>query len=182
MLNACQLKLVRRMRGTKRPEDTAWLEWELRQLRIGRAQLHAAGVARWSTVALQRIWELWGHVARQSGPAREILQWRDLQWWKREQSLMGGQRHPGRFSPHVDPERRIQSVIDRRVQPPQPWMDVAQDRAHWQSLREFFVAENDVPWTGDRETALEDGDHLAPPGGQHGPAPGVPAVLDGPGE
>ena len=163
MLNACQHKLLRRLRGFKRAPGEAWLPWEIRTLRETRALMHHHGVQRWSTVSLQRIWNLWGHLARHPSVARRVLFWRCLSWWRREQQNPRGARHPARFCPHTDPERKLQEAVDARERGHVPWEEVAQDRQKWASLRETFVQLHDVPWASEHQVALEDGDHLQAP-------------------
>ena len=106
---------------------------------------------------------IWGHIARHDTPARANLKWRNLSWWQREQRREHGLRHPARFSTLIDPEMRIQHTINLCVHPATLWENAAADREKWASLREAFIAANDVPWAGDRETALEDGSLPAPP-------------------
>ena len=167
-LNACQAKLVRSMRGKTRQTREDWLTWEIRTLRKARADIHQHALGRWSTIMLRRVWDLWGHVGRQEGLTRDVFRWRSLDWWRGEQRLLGGSRHPGRFCPHVDPERLIQAVVDRKCPGRETWESVAQDRTRWQSLREAFVEMYDVPWASERQTALEDGEHIqGPMGGGH---------------
>ena len=150
-LNACQIKLVRAMRRPGRQPGEAWLDWELRTLRHARADLCRTNSPRWSTVVLERVWELWGHVGRQVGVTREVLGWRNQTWWRRQQAIPGGLRHPGRFSPHVDPERLLQGVIDRQCGRGVPWEEVACDRERWRALRSEFVQAHDVPWATGRQ-------------------------------
>jgi hypothetical protein len=155
------------MRGKSRLPGEAWLDWELRTLRRARGDIHRGASGRWSTIVLQRVWELWGHIARQEGLTRDVTQWRNLRWWCREQSLQGGLRHPSRFCPHVDPERLIQEVVTKHGRPGECWEEAAQDRGRWRDLREAFVKAQDVLWATERQIALEDADHIrgAPPGG-----------------
>ena len=159
-LNACQIKLIRAMRRPGRNPGEAWLDWELRTLRKARADLHRAASPRWSTVVLGKVWDLWGHASRQTGVTGRALAWRNQTWWRHQQSLLGGLRHPARFSPHVDPERQLQAVVDRHCGLGTPWETIAGDRDRWRELREEFINAHDVPWATGRQLAFEDGEHL----------------------
>ena len=160
LLNACQHKLLRRLKGHNRRPGEAWLTWEIRTLRETRGTMHRLGVRRWSTVTLERIWDLWGHIARHPSVARHILEWRSLSWWRGEQARPQGMRHHGRFCPHTDPERKIQEAVTAVERRETPWEELAKQRDRWLAARETFVKMFDVPWTSDRQVALEDGDHL----------------------
>ena len=162
-LSACQIKLIRAMRKPGRHPGEGWVEWELRTLRRARADLHRTHSPRWSTVVLEKVWDLWGHVGRQTGVTREVLAWRNQAWWRRQQAQPGGLRHPGRFSPHIDPERQLQAVIDRHCGVGVNWETIAMDRDRWRALRPEFVQAHDVPWTTGRQLAVEDGEHLQGP-------------------
>ena len=87
--NSLQLHYIREIIGRKRKPQEEWLRWNQRSLREARVIVHrnkACG-GRWSSFILRVRWQLLGHVARHPGPTREILTWRNLQWWREEQQL-----------------------------------------------------------------------------------------------
>ena len=90
-----------------------WADWHVRSMRRARLALYQADIPRWSTFILQQIWGLAGHVSRGEPIAARMQRWRDLQWWRIEQSIppsWGGRRHAHRFNPHVDIERQIIAI------------------------------------------------------------------------
>ena len=62
--NSIQATHYRQMMHLNRQATESWSEWHVRSLRTARARMHREGMPRWSTFILQRIWSLWGHVAR----------------------------------------------------------------------------------------------------------------------
>ena len=70
-----------------------WCDWNTRTLRKARGLLHRHEVSRWSTVILAQVWGLHGHAARGDEVAKAMLSWRNLHWWRVEQTIhprMGG--------------------------------------------------------------------------------------------
>ncbi|CAE7547148.1 unnamed protein product [Symbiodinium natans] len=161
--NTCQLQYVRNVLGAKRRPNELWVDWNQRTLRGARAIMWKMGVERWSGHVLKRIWGLWGHVARQPGLTRSMLEWRGQKWWKAEQARPLGQRHPGRFNPNQDIEKAIGGIggID--------WMDQARDRQWWQVHEADFVAKHNPPWTSGRQLGLGNLAPNKPMGGKGGP-------------
>ena len=102
MANTQQLQQIQQMVGHKRKKGERWEEWHKRTVRLARAVMRREGVKRWSTHALERIWQLHGHVARQEGATIDTLEWRGQKWWRAQQQHPQGARHPKRFNPHMD--------------------------------------------------------------------------------
>ncbi|CAE7336523.1 YCF1, partial [Symbiodinium microadriaticum] len=143
-------------------------DWHIRTMRKTRALLHQHKAQRWSTHSLQMQWQLWGHIGRATfQPTFHILRWRDLTWWRDQQSLPPGPgpkgvRHIGHHNPHVDPERQISAVAGNQ------WWITASDRPGWQTLCKSYVAAYDPPWASGKQLALP---------GITGPNPGSEIVT-----
>ena len=130
-----------------------WVEWNTRTLRKARVLLHQLEIDRWSTFILSG---LHGHAYRGDQVARAMLKWRDLQWWRIEQSIppsWGGQRHAGRYNPHLDVERQIAAAAGEQ------WQSITADRIAWAALETKFVEMHDVPWASGGQEAIA---NLAP--------------------
>ena len=117
MANSIQIRALRRAFGLRRKSGEEWLDWNTRTWRLVRAWMHTNKVRRWSSHILQLQHGLLGHRARQSegrnndgatqhGIAYRMLSWRNHAWWKHQQSLTCGRRHPGCFYPDCT-ERRV---------------------------------------------------------------------------
>ena len=160
--NSTQLLQARAMLCGGRTPTESWHEWHIRTTRRTRALLHKHKIPRWSTHALQMIWQLWGHIGRAAfQPTFHILRWRDLTWWRDQQSLPPGPfrkgvRHLGHHNPHVDPERQISAIAGDQ------WWIGASDRTSWQFLCKQFVAAYDPPWASGNQLALPGAPNLAP--------------------
>ena len=155
--NTAQLQQVRIMMDLRRRPGEPWHEWNTRTLRAARVTLHKLEIPRWSTRALEAIWNLWGHVGRAADTTtRDILAWRGMQFWAEEQLKPSsiGARHAGRYNPNLDTERHITATAGNTR-----WWEVARDRELWQRLGTQFVEKHDVPWSSGRQPALE---NLAP--------------------
>ena len=129
---ACQLYYIREIIGRKRKPQEEWLHWNQRSLREARVIVHrnkACG-GRWSSFILRVRWQLLGHVARHPGPTREILTWRNLQWWREEQQLPDRVRakHPHQFNTQLDDERKVAKVAG------DDWQEKAQHRERWAGM------------------------------------------------
>ena len=76
-----------------------------------------------------------GHVARHDCPARDVMLWRNLEWWRGQQALSArvGARHPHQYNATVDVERQLSAVATEQ------WMQLAGDRLRWYHLQEEFV-------------------------------------------
>ena len=114
--NSVQLLQVRAMTTGKRSPTEAWNDWHIRTMRKARALLHQHKLQRWSSHALHLMWGLWGHIGRAPfAPTFHLMRWRDLSWWRDQQSLPPGPhprgvRHIGHPNPDRDPERQIGSI------------------------------------------------------------------------
>ena len=151
--NSLQLVQARNMLKLSRQPGELWADWHIRSMRRARLALFQAKVPRWSSFILQQIWGLAGHVIRGDPVAAAMLTWRNLEWWRIEQSIppsWGGHRHARRFNPPLDVERQIVSVAG------DGWHDKARDRIAWSSLEEIFVDKFDVPWTSGEQAQLQD--------------------------
>ena len=132
----------------RRPGES-WKDWNVRTLRAARLAIHRAGPPRWSTFALERMWDMYGHMARAEQGGRAMLSWKNLQWWRREQSKPRSQRHThaGQFNPMVDPERQLTKVAG------DAWQEVARNTRG--ALRGEFLQQFDVPWSTGKQSSLE---------------------------
>ena len=140
--NTTQLQHIRIMMDLRRRPGEPWNEWNTK-----------LEIPRWSTRALDAIWNLWGHVGRAADTTtRDILAWRGMQFWAEEQLKPSsiGARHAGRYNPNLDTERHITATAGNTR-----WWEVAQDREHWQKLGTQFVEKHDVPWSSGRQPALD---------------------------
>ena len=120
----------------------------------GLERTHAAracSLPRWSTYTLERMWDMYGHMARAEQGGRPMLSWKNLQWWRREQSKPRSQRHThaGQFNPIVDPERQLTKVAG------DAWQEVARNTTVWGALRGEFLQQFDVPWSTGKQSSLE---------------------------
>ncbi|CAE6973291.1 unnamed protein product [Symbiodinium sp. CCMP2592] len=171
-VNSTQLRHIRTMMGDHRQPGETWVEWNTRSLRRARVQLHQSGEPRWSTFLLAQTWGLYGHMARSTQGGAEMLQWKNLKWWRQQQHIppsWGGIRHGHRFNSDADPERQIVAIggLD--------WMQVAQNRQAWQDLTQTFVERFDVPWATGKQGSIG---NIAPIRGRSTrPAPPVKRKL-----
>ena len=89
-INTVQLQLLRKALGGRRRPGEEWVEWNQRTLRLARLHLRRKSAGgRWSTFILGTIWQLHGHAARRESPLKEILLWRNMNWWRQQQNLHG---------------------------------------------------------------------------------------------
>ncbi|CAE7709541.1 unnamed protein product, partial [Symbiodinium necroappetens] len=181
--NSLQLVQARNMLKLSRQPGELWADWHVRSMRRARLALFHAKVPRWSSFILQQIWGLAGHVVRGDPVAAAMLRWRNLEWWRIEQSIppsWGGQRHARRFNPHLDVERQIVAVAGDR------WHEKALDRIEWSNLEELFVEKFDIPWASGDQAQLQDL-NLAPnfshadarDGGDHSDAAQIVQLREG---
>ena len=160
--NSTQLLQLRNIVGGGRTPTESWQEWHIRTLRRARAFLHLYRVPRWSSHVLEMQWKLWGHIGRAVfQPTFHILRWRDLTWWKDQQSLPPGPaprgvRHIGHHNPLVDPERHIAAVAGSQ------WWVTASDRSAWLKMMQTFLSTHDPPWASGKQLALPGAPNLAP--------------------
>ena len=156
--NSIQLQHTRTMMGLNRKPGEPWHEWNARTLRAARVTLHKLEIPRWSTRALEAIWNLWGHVGRAPDTTtRELLAWRGMQFWSEEQQKPSsiGARHAGRYNPNLDTERHIAAAAAGNNK----WWESTLHREAWQHMAQAFIDKHDVPWSSGRQPALN---NLAP--------------------
>ena len=153
--NTIQATHYRQMMHLNRQATEAWGDWHVRSLRTARARMRREGVQRWSTFILQRIWSLWGHMARGGDEVTDMIHWKDLRFWRAEQQKPARSRvrHAGRFNPAGDVERAIEAIAGTS------WGELAQQRQTWQSLQQRFVEHFDVPWATGRQVSIHDNLH-----------------------
>ena len=153
--NSIQATHYRQMMHLNRQATESWSEWHVRSLRTARARMHREGMQRWSTFILQRIWSLWGHMARGGDEVNNMIRWKDLRFWRAEQQKPARTRvrHAGRFNPGGDVERAIEAIAGTS------WGEVAQQRQVWQALQQRFVERLDVPWATGRQGSIHDNLH-----------------------
>ena len=154
-LNTMQLEMVARMSGLRRGSEESWLEFRMRGLRAARQILCNAGMERWSTLWLRRHWQYRGHVARAAErsqpPASTTMdKFRTLAWWRSQQSLRDGVRHPAAFYPHLSNEE----VRLNRAAGVKEWRSLAADPPEWKKREAEWVRQNDVAWCSGRQLAL----------------------------
>ena len=160
--NSTQLLQVRTMTAAKRLATESWQDWNIRTMRRARALLHHHKFSRWSTHALELQWNLWGHIGRAPfSPTFHLLRWRDLAWWKDQQSLPPGPaprgvRHIGHHNPDRDPERHIGAIAGLQ------WWILAADRSAWQNAQKSFLEKFDPPWASGHQATLPGAPNLAP--------------------
>ena len=156
------------MTGGGRRSGEQWPEWSSRTLRQARVLLHKIKGERWSTYILRRIWRLWGHAIRGGGVTKDILLWRDLAFWRKEQQKhhTQGARHAARFCSQLDTERQITAIAGEN------WPQVALDRQAWGQLEQQFVDRYDPPWSSNQQPQIT---NLAPGRGGSTTRPCLPA-------
>ncbi|CAE6934778.1 unnamed protein product [Symbiodinium sp. CCMP2592] len=128
-VNSTQLRHIRTMLGDSRQPAETWVEWNARSMRRARVILYQSGEPRWSTFLLGQTWWLYGHMARSTQGGAEMLQWKNLKWWKQQQQqivAVGG--------------------LD--------WMSIAHDRQAWQELTHTFIHQFDVPWATGKQGSI----------------------------
>ena len=152
LANSLQVRILRRAfrMGRLRGED--WVLWNERTLRAVRGWLHAQRIERWSAKILRLQHQLMGHWMRQWegndwGIAAKMQQWRSLAWWRQEQMLLSGRRHPGRFYPD-NAERNMADTLG------ETWWALTQDRPAWAASLPKWLARWDVRWTRGRQASL----------------------------
>ena len=152
--NHMQMDHLRQMLHINKKPGEAWAEWNKRSLRQARVQLHKQRTTRWSSFTLERIWTFWGHLVRGGEEVQAMITWKDLTWWRRQQSMGNrGVKHRHRFNSNLDVERALSKTGGNE------WMQNAQNRERWRSLTQAFVEQHDVPWATGRQPKL---DNLTP--------------------
>ncbi|CAE7361985.1 unnamed protein product [Symbiodinium necroappetens] len=162
-VNSLQLELVSRMAGFRRRSSETWLEFHTRSRRAARQLLVSHEQPRWSTLWLQRYWNYKGHVARgnarEQPPASSVIDgFRTYQWWKQQQRLAEGLRHPASFYPYLsNDELRL-----NRAARCEDWRQLAMDPVAWRQAEAEWLRREDVSWTRGRQLALTGGAPLTP--------------------
>ena len=156
--NTIQCTALRRAFRLQRKPLESWADWNMRTCRQVRAWLHVQGLSRWSTLILQLQFGLFGHWGRQQegidadgkgvpGNPLRMLHWRNLAWWRQQQRLTGGLRHPGRF--YADnTERKFAETFGTQ------WDELTRDRDLWRSKIGEWVGTFDVRWARGRQASL----------------------------
>ena len=142
MLNAFQWDCISSMAKFRRRSDELFVDFRMRSCRASRAILHASGCERWGTLQIRMFWRFAGHRARgcanveggSPSAATLFTHARNLQWWTRQQQLVGGRRHGRRhFARLMGEERELSAVA---CEGEESWQEVALNRARWKGWRE----------------------------------------------
>ena len=154
ILNHFECRCVRQMMGLRRGCGELWLEWEKRTMRLARVQIWRAAGQRWGEDFLKAFWTYTGHRVREglreNGSVAGVLSnFRDLQWWRREQEATSGLRHPRHFPQLMNVERCICDVVGTEL-----WRTVAANRDQWNSFLPKWIATMAVPWASQRQDSL----------------------------
>ncbi|CAE7778272.1 unnamed protein product [Symbiodinium sp. CCMP2456] len=115
--------------------------------RHGITKKHPAA-SRWSTIILEQIWGLLGHMCRGDPVGGQLLRWRCLAWWNANRPPHGNISHAGRFNAYMDIDRQITSVAGEN------WHEIAMDRGQWSGLLQTWLDKYDVPWASGRQTSI----------------------------
>ena len=159
--NHMQMDHLRQMLHINRKPGENWADWNKRSLRQARVQLHKQRATRWSSFILERIWTFWGHLVRGGDEVRSMIAWKDLRWWREQQSMGNrGVKHKHRFNSNLDVERALSKTGGGR------WMHNALNREYWRHLTQTFVEQHDVPWATGRQPKLENLTPTAAPAGR----------------
>ena len=154
LLNHFECRCVRQMMGIKRGRDELWLDWEKRTMRLARVEIWRFAGQRWGDEFAKAFWTYTGHRVREglknNGSVVGILtNFRDLQWWRREQELTGGVRHPRHFPQLMNAERCISETVGT-----EDWRVTAANRSQWCSFLPQWLRVMTVPWTSGRQDSL----------------------------
>ena len=151
---AFQMYAVAMALGIKRRSQELWVDYRQRYFCMARVCVFTNEATRWGTLALKAFWQHTGHRIRTAdGPfptvASMLTNFRSLPWWTVE-SRVGGRRHRRHFPFLMGVERDISSVATDR------WREKARNRAEWRELEHHWVVRFEVPWSSNRQAALED--------------------------
>ena len=175
-VNSLQLELVARMAGFRRRSNETWLEYHTRSRRAARQILVNHQSPRWSTIWLQRYWGYKGHIARAAHrtqpPASSLIDgFRTYPWWRQQQRMTHGLRHPASFYPYLsNDELRLNRAAAR-----EDWRQLAMDPQAWKQAEAEWIRREDIAWTTGRQLALTGEVHIPP-------NPNHPHALVGEGE
>ena len=162
-VNSLQLELVARMAGFRRRSSESWLEFHTRSRRAARQLLVNHEQPRWSTTWLKRYWKYKGHVARANSrtmpPASSLIDsFRTYPWWRQQQRMSTGLRHPASFYPYLsNDELRL-----NRAAACDDWRQLAADPKAWAQAEAEWIRREDVAWTTGRQLALTGAVHIPP--------------------
>ena len=162
-VNSLQLELVARMAGFRRQSNESWLDYHTRSRRAARQILVNHQSPRWSTIWLQRYWRYKGHIARAADraqpPASSLIDgFRTYPWWKQQQRMASGLRHPASFYPYLsNDELRL-----NRAAAQEDWRQLAKDPKAWQQAEAEWIRREDVAWTTGRQLTLTGEVHTPP--------------------
>ena len=81
--------MTARILGIRRTSQELWVPWHCRARRKAGKVLTSLGIHPWGTsLCLKTL--TWAHVARlpDSRLCKQVLRWRDLEWWRRRQALI----------------------------------------------------------------------------------------------
>ena len=150
-VNSLQLELVARMAGFRRQSN----DYHTHSRRAARQILVNHQSPRWSTIWLQRYWRYKGHIARAADrtqpPASSLIDsFRTYPWWKQQQRMASGLRHPASFYPYLsNDELRLNRAAAR-----EDWRQLAKDPKAWQQAEAEWIRREDVAWTTGRQLTL----------------------------
>ena len=111
----------------------------------------------WTTMGdefAKAFWTYTGHRVREglreAGSVAGILtNFRDLQWWRREQELTGGVRHPRHFPQLMNAERCVGQAVGTEA-----WRVIAANRSQWSSYLPQWLELMAIPWASGRQDSL----------------------------
>ena len=136
-LDTLQLEMAHKMLGRKRKPGEGWLDFYKRTMRHARDTIHKLGFSRWSREWHFKYLSFSGHVARlpDTRLALRSLNYRDLAWWKNEQSKPHGVRHQGQFKVWRWETRVFSEMSSEEI----PWRSLANNRDKWR-IRAMQIA------------------------------------------
>ena len=142
-LNHFQYRGVRALLGCKRRANELWLDYELRTIRLSRLMVWRHLGRRWGDFALQLYWTYTGHRVRQCGVvsvASRLSNFRGLDWWLHQQSLLSGARHRRHFPALMNAERSLARAAGQN-----DWRELARDRQRWRAKQTDWIQQMQVP-------------------------------------
>ena len=82
--------MTARILGIRRTSQELWVPWHRRTRRKAGKVLTSLGIHPWGTSLCLKTLTWAGHVARlpESRLCKQVLRWRDLEWWRRRQALI----------------------------------------------------------------------------------------------
>ena len=67
----------------------------------GSSGIRKGSGGRWSSFIMGAVWQFARHVARHDCPARDVMLWRNLEWWRGQQALSPRVTRNGQTLPPV---------------------------------------------------------------------------------